>query len=167
MKFKFLWIPVKPKTGLKSIFNNRNPFCKRNGINIPKIYNIIDKLVTWLISLVVMMLCCRRLQCPFVDVPSSMMVHSNQCFFHEDQIGLAMHNLVLCIKRQRSTSSLTNLWPHYAESIEPDLRFVDTLTTVRRSVWSFLLYQFGSTGIKINLEFGNLINEAFVFSKTV
>jgi len=35
LKFKFLLKPVKPKTGLKPVFNNQKPVCQKNGINIP------------------------------------------------------------------------------------------------------------------------------------
>ena len=64
----------------------------------------------------------HRLQSPFIDIPSSMMVDSSRRF-HEDQIGLAMHQLVRCIKQR----SFVNPW-HMAESIEPDLRLVSKTT---------------------------------------
>ena len=31
----FLWRLVKPKTGLKPVFNNRKPVCQKTGFNIP------------------------------------------------------------------------------------------------------------------------------------
>jgi p190RhoGAP, pG1 and pG2 domains len=62
-----------------------------------------------------------RLQCPFVDVPSSMMVNASRRF-HEDQIGLAMHQLIIAIKRR--SSAYVRPWHVTAESMEPDIRFV-------------------------------------------
>ena len=40
--------------------------------------------------------------------------------FHEDQIGLAMHHMVKCIKHR---SSFVQPW-QIAESLEPDIRYV-------------------------------------------
>ena len=60
-----------------------------------------------------------RLQCPFIDIPSSMMEHTDNKF-HKDQIELAMHALVKSIKHR---SSFVKPW-QIAESIEPDIRWV-------------------------------------------
>lgn len=60
-----------------------------------------------------------RLQCRFIDLPSSLMEKTRNRF-HQDQIELAIHSLVQCIK-YRSTSFTD--W-HMAETIEPDIRCV-------------------------------------------
>ena len=68
-------------------------------------------------SLVVMDTC--RLQCPFIDIPSSMMLDDGRRF-NDDQIDLAMHDLIQSIQHR---SSFVKPW-HIAESIEPDIRCV-------------------------------------------
>jgi len=35
----FLWRIVRPKTGLKPVFNNQKPVCQKNCINIPSSYS--------------------------------------------------------------------------------------------------------------------------------
>ena len=58
-----------------------------------------------------------RLQCPFIDIPSSMMVDP-LARFHEQQIGLALHKMVQCIRHRSSLFKPLQI----AESIEPDIR---------------------------------------------
>jgi len=42
--------------------------------------------------------------------------------FHEDQIGLAMHQLIIAIKRR--SSAFVRPWHVTAECIEPDIRLM-------------------------------------------
>jgi len=65
--------------------------------------------------------CVSRLQCQFVDIPSSMMINPSSRF-HSDQIALAMHHLIVMMK-QRPMTSLSP-WTTVADAIKPDIRLV-------------------------------------------
>jgi hypothetical protein len=58
-----------------------------------------------------------RLQCPFIDIPSSMMTDTGRKF-NPDQVQWAMVELVQCIRHR---ALIVNPW-QVAESIEPDIR---------------------------------------------
>ena len=62
-----------------------------------------------------------RLQCPFVDVPSSMMPAAADTSqrYHADQLQLAMHSLLHCIRHR---SALFVKPTQMADSLEPDIR---------------------------------------------
>jgi len=62
-----------------------------------------------------------RLQCQFVDIPSSMMINPSSRF-HGDQIALAMHHLIVMMKQRPMMSSLP--WTTVANAVKPDIRLV-------------------------------------------
>ena len=78
-----------------------------------------------------------RLQCPFIDIPSSMMLDDGRRF-NDDQIALAMHELIQSIQHR---SSFVKPW-HIAESIEPDIRSVVRIVSYISSNFNYLCAYF-------------------------
>jgi len=74
--------------------------------------------------------CVRRLQCQFVDIPSSMMINAYSRF-HGDQIALAMHHLIVMMKQRPMTSS--SPWTTVTDAVKPDIRL--NLVAVSQAVF--------------------------------